>query len=138
MTKYTEENWPTDRWKNFTHRECKCKQTGDCYIDEDFMDKLQALREKCGFGLQMTSVYRSPKHSVELAKPTGPGAHARGEAGDIACTHDKAYVIMGEAYKLEFTGIFLKQHGDTQSRFIHLDVAGSRDNAPRPHVKTYE
>ena len=138
MDKYTQENWPADRWPNFSFDECKCKQTGECFLDDVFMSSLQALRTACGFPLQMTSVYRHPTHTAERTKPTGPGAHSRGEAGDISCTHSKAYKIMVEACKIGFTGIFLKQHGDTQGRFIHLDTAGNQSHAPRPHVKTYK
>jgi hypothetical protein len=34
---------------------------------------LDALRHECGMPFRITSGYRSPKHSIEAAKPGGPG-----------------------------------------------------------------
>ena len=41
----------------------------------DFLQKLDALREVCGFPFIITSGYRSPNHSIEAAKAK-PGTHS--------------------------------------------------------------
>ena len=46
---FREENWPESRWPSFSFKEeIACKETGTCYIDPDFMDSLQAMRNAIG------------------------------------------------------------------------------------------
>ena len=52
-------------------------------MDKATMDRLQLLRSHYGSPLTVTSGYRSPLHSIEAAKTTGPGSHATGRAVDI-------------------------------------------------------
>jgi len=61
---YTASNWPTDRWPNFAFTEMACSETGECAIDEGFMDTLQNLRNELGRPMTITSGYRSPRHSI--------------------------------------------------------------------------
>ena len=53
-------NWPQDRWPNFAHPELACSETGECEMDEAFMDRLRLLRNHYGHALRITSGYRSP------------------------------------------------------------------------------
>ena len=62
MNKYTQENWPADRWPNFSFDECKCKQTGECYLDDEFMDKLQELRTHEAYRAWRTFPRRGWRH----------------------------------------------------------------------------
>ena len=71
-------NWPEDRWPNFAHRELACSETGECEMDEAFMDRLQLLRNHYGHALRIASGYRSPAHSIEAAKSSGPGTPCEG------------------------------------------------------------
>ena len=41
---FTANNWPEARWPNFAHRELACSETGECEMDEAFMDRLQLLQ----------------------------------------------------------------------------------------------
>ena len=103
-------------------------------MDEDFLKKLDALRDKCGFPFVITSGYRCPKHNQAVSNtgPTGP--HTTGEAADIACSHDKAYMVVRYATELGFIGVGVAQKGT--SRFIHLDTLTAPE-FPRPNVWTY-
>jgi zinc D-Ala-D-Ala carboxypeptidase len=99
-----------------------CQETGENAIDEEFIHKLDALRERCGFPFVVTSGYRSPRHSIEAKKPNGGGKHTEGIAADIAAsTGDKKYTIVKEALVAGFTGI------GVHKSFIHLDT---RDSTP--------
>ena len=132
---YTEATWPKDRWPNFAHRELACSETGECEMDEAFMDRLQLLRNHYGHALRITSGYRSPAHSIEAAKKT-PGTHAKGRAVDIACAGVDAYDILADALVCGFTGIGVKQKGE--HRFLHLDDLGPGEySVPRPSVWSY-
>ena len=67
----------TWRWPSFSPREIACKGTGSVLINEDALDKLQALRNRLGKPLVLTSAYRSPEHNraVGGAKASKHGRH---------------------------------------------------------------
>ena len=132
----TADNWPQDRWPNFAFNELACSETGECEMDAVTMNRLQRLRDHFGDPMVITSGYRSPAHSIEVAKSSGPGAHAKGRAVDIACAGADAYDILNEAFALGFTGIGVKQSGE--HRFLHLDDLGPGEHSvPRPSIWSY-
>ena len=88
-------------------------------MEQDFLSKLDALREACGFPFVITSGYRSPDHPLEAVKEI-PGTHAQGIAADIKITNSaQRYTIIREALQMGFTGIGVA--GD----FIHVDTRGT-------------
>lgn len=136
---YTKDSWPTDRWRNFTYAEMRCKESFICKMDDEFMDKLQTLRENVGFPLYITSAYRDVTHSIEAKKieegKSKGGTHTLGCAVDIKIQGAQAVVLLKKALEIGFTGFGISQTG--KNRFIHLDSAESKENAPRPHVWSY-
>jgi zinc D-Ala-D-Ala carboxypeptidase len=122
-------------WKYFTEDEVKCKHTGLCNMDDDFMHKLDIIREEVGVPFIITSGYRDKTHPIEAKKKT-PGAHASGKAVDILIRGKDALKLIEVALKHGITGLGVKQHGD--SRFIHLDDLESQPNRPRPTVWSYK
>ena len=133
---YTADTWPQYRWPNFSFAEMACSQTGECDMDKTTMDRLQLLRSHYGSPLTITSGYRSPQHSIEAAKTTGPGSHVRGRTVDVACAGVDAFEILTEALAVGFTGIGVKQKGE--HRFLHLDDLGLGEHtAPRPTIWSY-
>ena len=102
--------------KYFTLSEFDCKQTGENEMDEDFLEKLDTLRELCGFPFKITSGYRSPKHSIEAAKAS-PGKHSEGIAADIYTSNsNQRYKIVKFATELGFKGIGIADN------FVHVDT----------------
>ncbi len=124
--------WTAGRWPNFSEAEMRCKHTGQCEMDPDFMDKLQALRSRLDKPLAVTSGYRAASHPVEAAKAE-PGAHSRGMAADIECDGRLAFQILALAPQLGFTGIGVSQRSG-KGRFVHLDTW---TGGPRPNVWSY-
>ena len=109
-------------FRYFTREEFACQETGENEIHDAFIEKLDALRDACGFPFVITSGYRSPRHSIEAKKPNGPGRHARGDAADIAVVSgSQRHVIVANAIKLGFSGIGVAKG------FIHVDT---RDTVP--------
>ena len=111
-----------------------------CRVDDEFMDKLQKLREAVGKPLTVTSGYRSIDHTIEAAKIADgkpAGSHTTGKAVDVACERGFAYQVLFAAVKLGFTGIGVQQSGSR--RFLHLDTVGVEDNfhVPRPALWSY-
>ncbi len=115
-------NWKN--YPNFSPDELRCKETGELAMDEDFMDRLQALRTEFGKPMTITSGFRSAKHSAERRKAK-PGAHAQGKAVDIALMGEDAYELVNLAVRFGFTGIGVSQKAGG-ARYIHLDTAPRR------------
>jgi zinc D-Ala-D-Ala carboxypeptidase len=117
--------------KYFTEDELKCSHCGSQGMKEDFMVKVEQLREELGFPFPVTSAYRCNNHPIE-AKKDLPGAHASGRAIDIAVSRTEAYLLVEAALRAGFTGIGINQKGS--SRFIHLD---DLTTGVRPTVWSY-
>jgi zinc D-Ala-D-Ala carboxypeptidase len=120
------------QYPNFSESEFRCKQTGECAMSADFLAKLQHLRGMYGKPMLITSGYRSPRHSIEAAKPDGPGPHSTGKAADVAVDRGDAYELLRLAMLLGFTGIGIQQKG--MGRFLHLDILSGPG---RPTIWSY-
>ena len=70
-------------FKYFKIEDFDCQETGENEMSEQFVKRLDHLRQACGFPFHITSGYRSAEHSIEKKKTT-PGQHANGIAADIA------------------------------------------------------
>ena len=120
--------------KYFNRGEFECSHTHTCEMDQDFINKLNKLREEFGKPLIINSGYRSPEHPIEYVKQT-PGALASGKACDISVSRADALKLLELALKLGFTGYGLNQKGS--SRYIHLDTLENSKERPRPSIWTY-
>ena len=114
------------RWSHFQPAEM-CDPSGELLVEPALMDKLEQLREDCGFPLPISSGYRTAAHSVAVGgSATDP--HTLGLAVDIAigANDRRAYYVLRAAFLGGWAGIEVK--GD----HIHVDMAPSRPDAPRP------
>jgi len=90
-------------------------ETGATGIKDEFVHRLDELREACGFPFTITSGYRSPQHSKEIVKAQ-PGQHTKGVAADIRINGGvQRRRLVQEAIKLGFNGI-----GPAKT-FVHVD-----------------
>ena len=106
-------------FKYFKIEDFNCQETGENEMSRDFIHKLDELREACGFPFQITSGYRSPRHSIE-AKKAKPGTHAKGIAADIAVNDGiQRRKLVEEAIRLGFSGIRVAH------TFVHVDIRRS-------------
>lgn len=125
-----------DKYPNFSKEEFNCKHSGKNEMQHEFMKKLQVLREFYGKPLKVTSGYRDYTHPEEVKKPNKNGAHPTGKAVDLAVDRKDAHKVLELAMSLGFSGIGIKQHGD--SRFIHLDTIEDNPLQPRPTIWSYK
>lgn len=102
---------------------------------QDFMDKVQVLRERVGFGLPVTSAARCPAYNARVSSTGATGPHTTGRAIDLGVSGARAHRVLAEALALGFTGIGVAQKG--AGRFIHLDDLPNGPNCPRPFVWSY-
>lgn len=103
----------------FNIKDFDCQETGNNEMSDEFLWRLDELRDVCGFPFIITSGYRDPTHSLEAAK-TNPGTHAQGIACDIKINSGaEAFVILEKAPSLGFNGIGLHK------KFVHVDMRKS-------------
>lgn len=103
-------------YKYFTVDEFDCQHTGKNEMDPEFLRRLDALRDACGFPFRITSGYRDPSHPVE-AKKKKAGTHASGIAADIAVADGaQRRVIVANALRLGFGGVGVARG------FVHVDI----------------
>ena len=104
-------------YKYFSEEELSCSHCQENEMNDDFMQKVEALRQELGFPFVVTSGYRCRSHPIE-ARKFSAGAHSTGNALDIAVAGDG-----------------VNQKGDV--RFIHLDNIEKGQGRPRPWVWSY-
>lgn len=104
-------------FKYFKIEDFDCQVTGNNEMSEEFIHRLDELREVCGFPFIVTSGYRDPEeHPIERRKKA-PGTHGQGIAADIAVKGGvERRAIIENALKLGFNGIGVAK------TFVHVDI----------------
>ena len=125
-----------DNSKYFKASEFTCSHTGTEKMDQDFIDKLNKLRDTYNKPITISSGYRDSTHPVEAMKkdPKG-GAHVSGKAADILIERKNAFELLSLALLIGFTGIGVNQKGG--ARFLHLDTLENSPTRPRPTMWSY-
>jgi uncharacterized protein YcbK (DUF882 family) len=119
------------RYPNFSEPEFRCRHTGQCHMDEEFVRRLQLVRNDYGKPMRVTSGYRHPTHPVEAAKRSRTaGEHTLGRAADIACDNGS------DRFQLV---VYAMRHGLTRigiaRGFVHLGLGGP--GLPNPVLWEY-
>ena len=101
--------------KYFKMSEFDCSHTGANLMERGFLERLDILRDRCGFPFKVTSGYRAPTHPKEAHKDK-PGYHSAGVAADIAVNGGvQRRMIVEEALKMGFSGVGVAKG------FVHVD-----------------
>ena len=120
------------RWPNFSPRELACKGTGELLINDEALDKLQALRNLLGKPLLITSAYRSPSHNKRVGGAKN-SLHMRGIAFDVRMENQSPREFEAAARKVGFTGFGYYP----KSGFMHIDIGPARTwGTPWPTTAT--
>jgi zinc D-Ala-D-Ala carboxypeptidase len=120
---------------HFHVRELACRCGCGGLPKQDFMDKVEKLRDRLGFPLPVTSGYRCPEYNNRVSGTGRTGPHTSGRAIDLGVSHARALELIRMALSMGFTGIGIKQHG--AGRFIHLDDLPDAEGQPRPNLWSY-
>jgi zinc D-Ala-D-Ala carboxypeptidase len=135
MTRYSD--WKmvpanTWRWPSFSPREIACKGTGSILINADALDKLQALRNRLGKPLVLTSAYRSPEHNRKVGGAKN-SLHMQGIAFDVRMDNHAPHEFEAAARAVGFTGFGYYP----KSGFMHIDTGPARTwGTPWPKTAT--
>ena len=116
----------------FHEDEFRCQHCGSLSgVDWDFASEIDALRERVGFPLILSSAYRCAIIRLRSAKKSQ--AHtATGRAVDVAVTGEQALKVIDAALDMGFERVGVQQKGS--GRFIHLDKA---HGFPAPAIWSY-
>ena len=107
-------------WRSFSPQEIASKGNGSILVDEDALDRLQALRDLVRKPLHLNSAYRDPFHNAKVGG-SPLSMHKTGKAFDINLTgHDKQSLIAA-AREVGFTGL-----GINYKTFLHVDTGRKR------------
>tara|TARA_R110000822_G_scaffold200107_4_gene337741 strand:- start:1589 stop:1930 length:342 start_codon:yes stop_codon:yes gene_type:complete len=102
--------------KYFDLKEFNCTHSDENEMKPKFLEKIDELRDRCGFSFFIVSGYRCPWHPAEMKKEK-PGTHSRGIAADIRVSGgNDRYILVQKALEMGFTGIGIAE------TFIHLDT----------------
>lgn len=114
--------------------ECRCG-CGRAPMDNEFLERLDAVRGAYGKPLAVTSGYRCPSYNAKVSGTGMTGPHTTGKAADLAVARGDAYKLLGIALRYGFTGIGVQQKG--AARFLHLDTLTDAPGQPRPTLWSY-
>ena len=122
-----ERSW---RWKNFSPAEIACRGSGSLRINEEALDKLQALRDRLGKPLIVRSAYRSPAHNRAVGGAPR-SKHMDGTAFDIAMANHDPVAFEAAARAVGFLGFGYYP----RSGFMHIDLGPARQWGERFQVQ---
>ena len=113
---------------------CGC---GDAWMDADFVGLLDRLRDNYGHPLTLSSAKRCPEHNEAVSSTGANGPHTTGKAVDVLISGPDSYALLHYAYLMGFSGLGVKQHGNWDERFLHVDTL-TPDDGPRPRLWSYK
>ncbi|WP_094462851.1 YcbK family protein [Pannonibacter phragmitetus] len=122
-----ERSW---RWKNFSPAEIACRGSGSLRINEEALDKLQALRDRLGKPLIVRSAYRSPAHNRAVGGAPR-SKHMDGTAFDISMANHDPVAFEAAARAVGFLGFGYYP----RSGFMHIDLGPARQWGERFPVR---
>jgi uncharacterized protein YcbK (DUF882 family) len=126
------------RWPDFAEREFRCRcGCGRAEMAAAFLDRLQAIRDRLGRPMVMSSGFRCPDYNAQVSTTGRDGPHTTGRAADIAVAGADAELVESIALDLGITGRGVKQHGRWADRFLHLDDIEPGGAQPRPRLWSY-
>jgi len=107
------------RWKNFSPQEVACRHCGRIIVNEDFLDKVQAMRDAMGHPLIFSSMYRCSVHNAQIGGAP-LSMHLLGRAGDLPLRDHLRRYLESHAVKAGFTGF------GYYKTFLHIDTGRPR------------
>jgi len=109
------------RWPNFSPAEIACRGTGKLLVNDEALDKLQALRNCLRKPLIVRSAYRTPEHNRAVGGAKA-SKHLEGIAFDVAMANHDPEALEAAAREVGFVGFgFYPRSG-----FIHVDLGPAR------------
>lgn len=107
------------RWPHFKPGEIASPDDDSLLVDEEALDRLEAVRQRLGKPMRLNSAYRSAAHNRAVGGEAD-SQHRQGKAFDVALVGFTRAELKAAARAAGFTGI-----GDYDS-FVHIDTGPPR------------
>ena len=102
-------------------------------LTDEFLERLDELRENYGKPIIINSGYRCPEYNDKISTTGLDGPHTCC-AVDINVMGHNAHKLLSAALKMNFRGIGISQKGS--GRYIHIDDMPDTPG-PRPWIWSY-
>ena len=109
---------PPWRWRDFSPDELACRCCGERYVDPDFMDRLQAARDRVGRPFHIHSAHRCTLHNARVGG--APLSQHLKLAVDIGLAGHNRHGLHAALREAGFRGFGFYQ------TFIHADLGRAR------------
>ena len=110
--------WDEARWPNFSRAELSCRHCGDYIHNPDFLDRLQAMRDRMQNSVRILSAHRCAVHNARVGG--APLSQHLGMAVDVALSNHNRRELVIAARESDFTGFGYYR------TFLHLDMGRPR------------
>ena len=111
-------NWDEARWPHFSRPELSCRHCGEYFHDIEFLDSLQALRDRLQRAVRILSAHRCALHNARVGG--APLSQHLGMAVDVAISTHNRRELVSSAREAGFTGF------GYYVTFLHLDMGRPR------------
>lgn len=105
--------------------------------EQDFMDKAERVRMRCGFPLKVASAARCPAYNTLVSTTGLDGPHTKLRAIDFELCGAQALIVVDAMRAEGFSGIGISQKGPHDKRFVHGDDLPDAPGQPRPWIWSY-
>ncbi len=95
--------------------------SGLMHMDQYTLNRLQAMRDICGFPLEVTSGYRNEAHNKAVGGEKNSW-HIKGKAVDLKAPVTKIYEMVGAAIQVGFSGIGIRRISGDPIGLLHVDT----------------
>lgn len=122
----------------FSVKEFTCKESGECFMDANYMQTLFNIRAELALPMIINSGYRSQAYNDKIGGEKN-SAHMRGRAADVGIYGDSAFRLIRLALEHGITRIGFDQRlsRPTISRYVHLDNMLASEGYPSPWIWSY-
>lgn len=105
--------------------------------EQDFMERVQRVRDRVNFPLKVVSGARCPTYNAKVSATGLDGPHTTGRAIDLAVSGYMALLVIDAMRAEGITGIGVSQKGPHDKRFVHGDDLPPATGRPRPWIWSY-
>jgi hypothetical protein len=104
--------------EHFSKHELACKHCGECFVEQDLLDALEAFRSVVGAPVHIHSGYRCAQHNAEIGGAKG-SLHVAGRAADVSVVGKTARQLKAIAETVpRIKGFGIDDH----KNYLHIDV----------------